>query len=186
MKRLCIGLLALVLFSLGRDARAQQLYLDLGDKLTEYPKVEWIKGQGFTKFDAHKIYIIELWATWCKPCIAAMPHLNELHRKFKDKNVVVIAQNVMEDDKQKVEEFVRQQGDGLSYQVAYSGAAGSDFDRRWVKAAGVSSIPATFVIQHNKLVWQTTPYMLNEKVLQLLVEDKFTIEAAKKLVERQP
>ena len=163
MKRLYVSILTLFLCVSGLNARAQQLYLDLGDKLTEYPKVEWIKGQGFTKFDERKIYVIELWATWCKPCIAAMPHLNELYRKFKDKNVVIIAQNVMEDDRQKVEEFVKQNTDKLSYPVAYSGAADSDFDKKWLKAAGVSRIPATFVIQNNKLVWQTTPYMVNEK-----------------------
>lgn len=38
-----------------------------------------------------KIVVINLWATWCKPCIAEMPELNALVDKFKDKDVVFLA-----------------------------------------------------------------------------------------------
>jgi thiol-disulfide isomerase/thioredoxin len=38
-----------------------------------------------------KIVVINLWATWCKPCIEEMPELNNLVKKFKDKDVVFLA-----------------------------------------------------------------------------------------------
>ncbi|WP_157274063.1 TlpA disulfide reductase family protein [Pedobacter sp. BAL39] len=187
MKRLCMPLMALLLLAMSTSLSAQQFadFPDIGDDIIpEYPNVEWIKGTPVKAFEKDKIYIVELWATWCKPCIAAMPHLNAMHLRFKDKNVVFIGQDVMESDRSKVDAFVKEMGDGLSYTIAYSGPEGSDFDKKWVKAAGVTGIPQTFIIQNNKLVWQTHPSNLNDEVIQLLVDGKFTIDAAKALIKK--
>jgi len=158
---------------------------DAGEELNSYPAVEWLKGGPITTFDPDKTYIVELWATWCVPCIAAMPHIAELNEKFKDKGVVFIAQDVMEYDREKVVNFVKAKAELANVNVAFAGAQGNAFEQRWVKGAGVNGIPQTFIIQGNKLMWQTTPYMLNEKVLQLLVDHQFTIEAAKALVSKK-
>jgi len=157
----------------------------VGEEITEYPKVQWLKGGPLTHFDKDKIYIVELWATWCVPCVAAMPHLSDLQQKFRDKNVVIIAQQIWENDRSKVEEFVKNKGSALDYWVAYSGPRGSDFDKRWCLPAQVSGIPRTFVIQDGKLVWQTYPTLLNEEILQLLVDRQFTISKAEALSRRQ-
>lgn len=156
----------------------------VGGEMKNYPTVEWIKGAPVMQFEKDHIYIVELWATWCVPCVAAMPHLNALSQKFGDK-ISFIGQDVMEDDKTKVAKFVQQKGDGLTYRIAFAGGEGSDFDKKWIKPAGVSGIPQTFVIQNNKLVWQTHPSKLNEAVLQLLVDGKFTVEAAEALSEKE-
>src|SRR5262245_32506048 len=29
-----------------------------------------------------KVVVVEFWATWCAPCIANIPHLNELAERF--------------------------------------------------------------------------------------------------------
>ena len=34
---------------------------------------------------AGKAVVLEVWATWCGPCVGAIPQLNELAGKFKDK-----------------------------------------------------------------------------------------------------
>ncbi|CAN5523383.1 hypothetical protein BH09BAC6_BH09BAC6_29750 [soil metagenome] len=42
-----------------------------------------------------KVVFINLWATWCPPCIAEMPSINELYAKLKNnKNVVFIMADV--------------------------------------------------------------------------------------------
>src|SRR5882724_1084408 len=38
-----------------------------------------------------KVVVLEFWATWCAPCIAVQPHLNELTDEFKDKSVQFIS-----------------------------------------------------------------------------------------------
>ena len=37
-----------------------------------------------------KVVLLDFWATWCGPCIASIPKMNELHRKYADKGLVII------------------------------------------------------------------------------------------------
>jgi thiol-disulfide isomerase/thioredoxin len=55
-----------------------------------------------------KPLIVNLWATWCGPCIKEMPSLEKLSADFKDKGVTVIA--IAEDRSGKfgVDPFVKQ------------------------------------------------------------------------------
>lgn len=152
----------------------------IGSEVSDYPKVQWIQGDPVTKFDKDKIYIVECWATWCGPCKAAIPHVNELHKKFGDK-IVIIGQDIWETNKTTVANFVKKQGDGMSYRVAFGGGMESDFSVKFMKAAGINGIPRTFVIQDNKVVWMPDPSQLTEESLQLLIDRKFNLEAAKKL-----
>jgi thiol-disulfide isomerase/thioredoxin len=39
----------------------------------------------------NKIIILDFWATWCGPCMQSMPHTQEVAKKFKDKDVIVLA-----------------------------------------------------------------------------------------------
>jgi thiol-disulfide isomerase/thioredoxin len=50
---------------------------------------------------AGKVVVLEMWATWCGPCVKAIPHLNELAGKFKDRPVVFLS---VTDEEQKVVE----------------------------------------------------------------------------------
>ena len=36
------------------------------------------------------VVLIDFWATFCDPCLAAMPHLEKLYKKHKDKGFVVL------------------------------------------------------------------------------------------------
>jgi len=36
------------------------------------------------------VVLIDFWATFCDPCLASMPHLDELYRKHKDEGFVVL------------------------------------------------------------------------------------------------
>ncbi len=156
---------------------------EIGGQMFTYPKVDWIKGSPVTNFSKDSIYIIELWATWCVPCIMALPHLNELSKKFNDK-FIFIAQGVWEENKSKVEEFVKKRGDDYNLRFSFSNGFGSDFDKEWCIPAGIKSIPCTFVIRNNKLVWITRPDKLNEEVMQLLRDDKFTVDEGEAIAKK--
>lgn len=38
-----------------------------------------------------RVIVLNFWATWCAPCKVEMPSLNELHRRYRDKGLVVVA-----------------------------------------------------------------------------------------------
>ncbi|MFZ4573537.1 MAG: TlpA family protein disulfide reductase [Phycisphaerales bacterium] len=43
-----------------------------------------------------KVVVMDFWATWCPPCVAAMPHVQALHEKYADKGVKVYGANTFE------------------------------------------------------------------------------------------
>ena len=64
-----------------------------GQKPPELQVKEWLNTEEnytFKKLKG-KIVLIDFWATWCRPCVQAMPHLQKVWEKYKDKGLVVIA-----------------------------------------------------------------------------------------------
>lgn len=175
--------LVLLFISLAMASTIRAQSLEVGAELNRYPKVDWLRGEAIDKLDPNKTYIIECWATWCGPCKAAIPHMNDLYRKYGDR-IVFVGQNIWEKDKSTVDKFVESQGDNMAYPIAFGGGKDSEFSLKWMKEAGVNGIPATFVIQNNKLVWLTNPMNITEDILELLLNKSFTIEKAKALDPR--
>ena len=55
-----------------------------------------IKVYDFNKFEEllhkndNKVYVINFWATWCKPCVEEIPAFNQLFDKYQNKDVEII------------------------------------------------------------------------------------------------
>lgn len=45
-----------------------------------------------------KIVLLNFWATWCKPCTTEMPAMQNAYDSLKDKGLVVLAVNELEDE----------------------------------------------------------------------------------------
>lgn len=54
------------------------------------------------------VVVLDFWATWCGPCVAALPELAEVTKTFRDRGVVFYAVNIGE-EKQMVVDFLKEQ-----------------------------------------------------------------------------
>jgi thiol-disulfide isomerase/thioredoxin len=52
------------------------------------------------------VVFLDLWATWCAPCLVAMPRVSELEEQFKDRKDVVFVKVNVNDDLKRWKDFV--------------------------------------------------------------------------------
>ena len=85
--------------------------------------------------------ILDFWATWCGPCRASMPHLNEMQQRYEKQGLAVIGLSVDEQGPQRVKRFATQIG------VRFTLAMAND---EVLDAYGpIRSIPTTFFINRD-------------------------------------
>ena len=165
-------------------AGVAQAKLGVGDPAPKLQCGKWVQGGPVTGFDSNHVYIVEFWATWCGPCRASIPHLNEIYEKFKAKGLVAIGQNCWEQDDDGVAPFVKKMGDKMTYNVALDDKTKEEkgaMAKSWMEAAGQDGIPAAFVVdRHGVIVWIGHPMELEESVLDQVLADKFDVAAAAK------
>ncbi len=146
--------------------------------LSSVMAAEWIQGEAPKSLEPGKVYMFECWATWCGPCIALIPHVNELHERYYDKGLRVYGMNCWEDGKDAVEKFVQKKGKGMSYPVAYTGEK-SAFATEWLDAAGANAIPYAFIVRDGKLLLGTEASRLTNSIIeQILSGDEGAKQAA--------
>jgi peroxiredoxin len=83
------------------------------------------------------VVMLDFWATWCGPCIQAMPEIEGVAKKFIDRGLVFYAVNVAE-DAETVKEFLK--SSGLEPPVAM------DLDGSIAQRYQASGIPQTVLI----------------------------------------
>ena len=141
--------------------------LKVGDPAPATRPETMLQGEAVKDFKKGEVYVFECWASWCGPCIAAIPHLNELHKQMGKKGVVITGVNVWESERdaasaQRAKDFLKAQGGKMSYRVALGGKA---FIKDWLEAAEVNGIPHAFVVAEGKIAWTGHPAQLTAEML---------------------
>ena len=88
------------------------------------------------------VVVLEFWATWCAPCVAEIPHLNQLSEEFRDKQVQFIS--VTDEGEDVIAPFLKRQ--------EMKSWIGLDADRSAFEAYGVRGIPRTFLIDQKGII----------------------------------
>jgi thiol-disulfide isomerase/thioredoxin len=101
---------------------------------------EWINAEKLKEADGlaarlpegTKLVLVDFWATWCGPCIAAIPKTNELQEKYAGQGLVIIGVCHTQ-GAEKMSEMVKQHG--IKYPVV------ADVNGKTVEAFRVNSFP---------------------------------------------
>lgn len=151
--------------------------LKVGDAAPSLASAKWVRGEPVKQFEGDKVYIVEFWATWCGPCIQAIPHLNEYHQKFKERGLVVIGHN-LDEDEATIKPFLSQMGGKMSYAVTCDDGS-KRMPKLWLEAAGQNGIPCGFVIDKaGKIAYIGHPMSLDEALLTKLLNAPSTKPAS--------
>lgn len=91
-----------------------------------------------------KVLLLNLWATWCGPCRAEMPHLNEMQENYRDKNLEIIGLNSDDETTEQIEPFAVEMK--LNYTLAW---ADDKMMSELLKFSKFNGIPQSFLIDRN-------------------------------------
>lgn len=172
---------------------------DLGSKAPDIVFSQCLNSSIEAGYLKNKYIILDFWATWCGPCIASFPHLNELSKKFASDSVVFAI--ISSEETSKVAKFLKTRNiqalhliDSITDQSKQRAKVNSLYGLT-AQAFKVEGIPHCVVIDNQGIVrWIGSSKELKEEDLRNILNGKATtaekkrkeeIEAYHKKKERQ-
>lgn len=118
--------------------------------------------------DKDTTYVINFWATWCKPCVKELPYFEALHNKTKNEKIKIILVS-LDFKKQKETHLIPfLYKNKLNAQVVL--LADSDYNR-WLSKVDEDwsgSIPATWLILGNRMQFAEQEFDNTEQLYQFV------------------
>lgn len=87
-----------------------------------------------------KVIYLDYWASWCVPCRQSFPWMNDLHSRYGDKGLVVLAVN-LDRDREEARRFLTRYA--AQFSVAY------DPDGATARVMALKGMPTSFLIDRN-------------------------------------
>lgn len=127
-------------------------------------------GSGVIDLAAYKgkVVYLDYWASWCGPCRASFPFMNELQKKFSG-DVVIIGVSV-DTDKKDAEGFLKETNASFLLGIDTDGICPQEF--------GVNGMPSTYIFDRNgELAYSHEGFRINDpeklrRKLQEIVDKK--------------
>jgi thiol-disulfide isomerase/thioredoxin len=184
MRRLSATLLAGALFWMVPQAQAGPP--GLGSPAPVVDLGEWIQGPpvDLAARKGKAVTVLEFWASWCAPCIDAIPHMTELQHKYADKGVRVVGVTTKDpgNTKKMVKRLVKKMSAKLDYAIVFD-ESGKAYDA-FMTASRQESIPTAFVIDKTgDIAWIGHPDAGLDDALAQIVAGTYDVQKAKKLFD---
>jgi cytochrome c biogenesis protein CcmG/thiol:disulfide interchange protein DsbE len=110
-----------------------------------------------------QVVLLNLWATWCPPCVRETPRLVRVYDKYRDQGFVILAINTTyQDDRAKVAQFVRDQR--VSYLVLLD--VNGEFGQKY----GARLLPTSYLVDRSGKIVMTKVGEVDEAQLEEQVQ----------------
>lgn len=121
-----------------------------------------------------KVVVLEFWATWCSPCIASMPHIDSLQKKYPN-DIVVLALSNEEQDK--VRKFIDKRSYSFHFGLDEKALLGEELQ--------VKVLPTSVILNRDGIIVGIThPSMLNDASIgKILSNQPVSFETPKSALE---
>lgn len=121
--------------------------------------------KSFNELKGEKLTLIDFWATWCKPCIQAIPKLRQLRENYKEKGLEIIGINTDSPrNSAKVKAFTKTHN--INYPIL------RDTNSNIARTLNVSAFPTLFIVNSaNEIVYTHTGFKIgDEKIIEAEIE----------------
>jgi len=131
---------------------------------------------GGEQFDSDKfrgkVVLVDFWATWCRACVAEMPHIKSIYADLHERGFEVVGISV-DDEARIVAEFTKDQGIPWAM-LGGNSMDGSGLQHPMALKYGIETLPATFVLGKDGKVAAINlrGRALRDKIEALLSESK--------------
>ena len=110
--------------------------------------------------------VLNVWGSWCPPCRAEFPALQQAWDQYKDEGLVLFGVNAgafIKDSEEEAKEFLGQQGTTFM--------TGPDIDDQIILDYRVLGFPATYFITPDGKIYETWTGQIDDKNLTRLIEE---------------
>jgi peroxiredoxin len=117
-----------------------------------------------------KVVMLDFWATWCGPCVASIPDLNQIYEKYKTRNDFVIVGISLDAKKEDLDAFCKEQH--LPWIQLFE--KGAVWDNSIARAFEIHSIPSLWMIDKNGNVIE----------MDISIEDRYVRKDIEGVIEK--
>lgn len=115
-----------------------------------------------------KTRVINFWATWCRPCVAEMPHFDALSSRHKDVEVIFVSLDFADNLMSRVQPFVERKN--IQSEVVL---LAEDDAAAWmpqINEGWQGNIPATLIVNQKQGIREFHAKELSEAELNNLIQ----------------
>lgn len=96
-----------------------------------------------------RVLLVDFWATWCAPCVKAMPEMQRLHDRYAaGGRFSVVGVSIDEEGAKKVAPFLARQKTRYTYPMLLDTAADAPVWQQW----GVKAVPSVVLVKDGQIV----------------------------------